>query len=161
MNYEDITTLAIALGLGLLVGMQREKINNILAGVRTFSLLAVLGVLSGFLTRDFENPFILPALGLAIAAFMVAGNVLTKRNNPNADLGQTTEVAALLMFSIGAYLVLGDQIIGVIVGGTMAVLLYAKEKMHNFIDRLQGKDVSAIMTFAAISLIILPILPSS
>lgn len=160
MNYEDITTLAIALGLGLLVGMQREKTNNILAGVRTFSLLAVLGVLSGFLTRDFENPFILPALGLAIAAFMVAGNVLTKRNNPNADLGQTTEVAALLMFSIGAYLVLGDQIIGVIVGGTMAVLLYAKEKMHNFIDRLQGKDVSAIMTFAAISLIILPILPN-
>ncbi len=160
MNYEDITTLAIALGLGLLVGMQREKTNNTLAGVRTFSLLAILGVISGFLTRDFDNPFILPALGLAIAALLVAGNVLAKRNAPDSsDLGQTTEVAALLMFSIGAYLVLGDQILGVIVGGLMAVLLYAKERMHNAIDKLQNKDLSAIMTFAGISLVILPILP--
>ncbi len=160
MNYEDITTLAIAFGLGLLVGMQREKTNNTLAGVRTFTLLAILGVFSGFLTRDFDNPFILPALGLAIAAFLVAGNVLTKRNSPDADLGQTTEVAALLMFSIRAYLVIGDQTIGVIVGGLMAVLLYAKEKMHNVIDRLKDKDLSAIMTFAGISLVILPILPN-
>ncbi|GGD89569.1 MgtC/SapB family protein [Planktosalinus lacus] len=159
MNYEDITTLAIALGLGLLVGMQREKTNNTLAGVRTFSLLAILGVISGFLTRDFDNPFILPALGLAIAALLVAGNVLAKRNAPDSDLGQTTEVAALLMFSIGAYLVLGDQVLGVIVGGLMAVLLYAKERMHNAIDKLQNKDLSAIMTFAGISLVILPILP--
>lgn len=161
MNYEDITTLAIAFGLGLLVGMQREKTNNTLAGVRTFSLLAILGVVSGFLTRDFDNPFILPALGLAIAALLVAGNVLAKRNGPeSSDLGQTTEVAALLMFSIGAYLVLGDQIMGVIVGGLMAVLLYAKERMHNAIDKLQNKDLSAIMTFAGISLVILPILPN-
>lgn len=159
MNYEDLTTLAIALGLGLLVGMQREKTNNTLAGVRTFSLLAILGVFSGFLTRDFDNPFILPALGIALAAFLVAGNILAKRNLPDPDLGQTTEVAALLMYSLGAYLVLGDQIIGVIVGGLMAVLLYAKEKMHNAIDRLKDKDLSAIMTFVGISLVILPILP--
>lgn len=160
MNYEDITTLAIAFGLGLLVGMQREKTNNTLAGVRTFSLLAILGVFSGFLTREFENPFILPALGLAIAALLVTGNILAKRHSSDSDFGLTTEVAALLMFSLGAYLVLGDQIIGVIVGGLMAVLLYAKEKMHNAIDRLKDRDLSAIMTFAGVSLVILPILPN-
>lgn len=160
MYYEDITTLAIALGLGLLVGMQREKTNNTLAGVRTFSLLAILGVFAGFLTRDLNNPFILPALGIAIAAFLVTGNILAKKNISNPDIGQTTEVAALLMFSLGAYLVLGDQITGVIVGGMIAVLLYAKEKMHNFIDRLKDKDFSAIMTFAGISLVILPLLPN-
>ncbi len=160
MNYEDIITLAIALGLGLLVGMQRERSDKTQAGVRTFSLLAILGVLSGFLTRDFDNPFILPALGLSIAAFLVAGNVIKKTNAADPDLGQTTEVAALLMFSLGAFLVLGDQIIGVVMGGLMAVLLYAKEKMHNFIERLKDKDLSAIMTFAGISLVILPLLPN-
>ena len=56
MNYEDITTLVIALGFGLLIGMQREKTQNKLAGVRTFSLLSILGVFSGFLTRDLDNP---------------------------------------------------------------------------------------------------------
>ncbi len=38
-------------------------------------------------------------------------------------------------------------------------LLYIKEKLHNFIDTLKEKDLAAIMTFAGISLVILPILP--
>src|SRR5690606_18266973 len=61
---------------------------------------------------------------------------------------------------IGSYLVLGNQIIGVVVGGILAILLYVKESLHNFIDRLKEKDLSAIMTFAGISLVILPILPN-
>jgi len=160
MNYEDIITLGIALGLGLLVGMQREKTNNTLAGIRTFTLLAILGVFSGFLTRDFDKLYILAALGLGITAFLVAGNILLKRETKDNDFGQTTEVAALLMYLIGAYLVLGDQIIGIIAGGLMVVLLYAKEKIHGAVARLKKKDLTAIMTFVGISLVILPILPN-
>ena len=160
MNYEDITTLAIALGFGLLIGMQREKTHNKLAGVRTFSLLSILGVFSGFLTRDLDNPFILPLIGLGVAGLLITGNILGKKNISDPDYGQTTEVAALLMYLLGAYLVLGDQIVGVIVGGLTAVLLYAKEKMHTLIDRLKDKDLSAIMVFVGISLVILPVIPN-
>tara|TARA_R110000868_G_scaffold262558_2_gene521294 strand:- start:207 stop:1118 length:912 start_codon:yes stop_codon:yes gene_type:complete len=42
----------------------------------------------------------------------------------------------------------------------MSVLLYVKERLHGFINRLQEKDLSAIMTFAGISLVVLPILPN-
>ena len=160
MNYEDITTLAIALGFGLLIGMQREKTQNRLAGVRTFSLLSILGVFSGFFTRDLDNPFVLPLIGLAIAGLLISGNVLAKKNISNPDYGQTTEVAALLMYLLGAYLVLGDQIVGVIVGGLMAILLYAKEKIHTTINKLEDKDFSAIMIFVGISLVILPVIPN-
>lgn len=159
MDYTDITTLGIAIGLGMLVGLQREKTDNKIAGVRTFTLISMLGALAGFLTRDFDNPFIFPVLGISIAAFMITANIVKLHKFKEADVGQTTEVAALLMFAIGGYLVLGNQIVGVFIGGIMAILLYVKEHLHEFIDNLKEKDLAAIMTFAGISLVILPILP--
>lgn len=160
MNYDDLTTLGIAFGLGLLVGLQREKTDNHMAGVRTFTLISILGVLAGFLSRAYDNPFILPILGLCIAAMLMMANYIKIKKFDEADVGQTTEVAALLMFAIGAYLVVGSQLIGVMIGATMAILLYVKEHLHDFIEKLSNKDLSAIMTLAGISLIILPILPN-
>jgi len=160
MNYYDLTTLGIAFGLGLLAGLQRQKANSEMAGVRTFTLIAVLGVLAGFLSRDYQNPFILPVLGLGITGLLIVANLIKLKAFTNPDIGQTTEVAALMMFAIGAYLVLGDRVLGVIIGASMAVLLYVKEGLHDFIDRLQEKDLAAIMTFAGISLVVLPILPN-
>lgn len=159
MNYSDLTTLGIAFGLGLLVGLQREKTDNHMAGVRTFTLISIMGVMAGFLTREYDNPFILPVLGLCIAAMMLMANYIKLNKFDDADIGQTTEVAALLMFAVGAYLVLGSQIIGVMVGVTLAILLYVKEHLHSLIDKLKPKDISAIMTLAGISLVILPVLP--
>ncbi|WP_053991993.1 MgtC/SapB family protein [Mangrovimonas sp. TPBH4] len=159
MNYDQLTTLGVAFGLGLLVGVQRQKSDNKMAGVRTFTLLSVLGVMAGFLTQLYDSPYILPALGLSIAAMFVTANMVKYKSVKSQDFGQTTEVAALLMFSIGAYLVLGDQLVGVIVGTLMAILLYVKERLHHFIDRLSERDLSAIMTLAGISLVILPMLP--
>ena len=160
MDYEDLITLGIAFGLGLLVGLQREKSDHEMAGVRTFTLISILGVLAGFLTRDFDNPFILPTFGIAITGLMLMANFLKAKKESEVNVGQTTEVAVLLMFAIGSYLVLGNQIIAVVVGAALAVLLYVKETLHNFIDRLKEKDLSAIMTFVGISLVILPILPN-
>src|SRR5690554_6295827 len=159
MDYTDLITLGISFGLGLLVGLQREKSNHETAGVRTFTLIAILGTMAGFLTREFDNPYILPVFGIAITALMLTANLIIAHRDRAPDAGQTTEVAVLLMFAIGAYLVLGNQIIGVIVGGTLAILLYVKETLHNFIDRLKDKDLAAIMTFVGVSLVILPILP--
>ena len=160
MEYDDLITLGIAFGLGLLVGLQREKSDHEMAGVRTFTLIAILGAFAGFLTRDFENPFILPVFGLSVTALMVTANIIKSKGDDKPNVGQTTEVAILLMFAIGSYLVLGSQVIGVIVGAMLAILLYIKETLHNFIDKLKEKDLAAIMTFAGISLVILPLLPN-
>ncbi|MDX1362762.1 MAG: MgtC/SapB family protein [Arenibacter latericius] len=160
MNYNDLVTLGIAFGLGLLVGLQRQKSNDEMAGVRTFTLIGVLGVLAGFLTRDYGNPYILPALGIAVSALLVIANLVKFKSLTQPDIGQTTEVAALLMFAIGAYLVMGDRVLGVIMGASMAVLLHLKDWLHSFIDRLKDKDIAAIMTFVGISLVVLPILPN-
>lgn len=159
MDTNDLISLAIAFGLGMLVGMQRQMSNSEMAGVRTFTLISILGVLSGFLTRAFDNPFILPAMGLSLTAILVMANVIKLKKSDETDIGQTTEVAALLMFAIGAYLVLGSQTLGAMVGVIMAILLYVKERLHDLIDKLKQKDINAIMTLAGISLVVLPLLP--
>lgn len=160
MDYDNLATLAIAFGLGLLVGLQRESTKDKIAGVRTFTLISVLGAISGFLTLEYNNPFVLPVLGLCITAMLIMANIVKLKKYEEADVGQTTEVAALLMFAIGAYVVLGNQVIGAMIGATLAILLYAKEHMHGFIDKLSEKDLVAIFTLVGISLVILPILPN-
>jgi len=116
--------------------------------------------MSGFLSRDFENPFIFPLIAIALTVILSFGNMMKLKTEPKPDIGQTTEVAALLMFAIGGYLVLGERILGIIAGSGMAILLFVKERLHGFIEKLKDKELAAIMTFAGISLVILPILPN-
>lgn len=160
MEYTDLRTLGIAFGLGLMVGLQRQKDNDKMAGVRTFTIISLLGVAAGFLNNVYDNPFILPVLGLSLVLMLVTANLIKNKDGDTFAIGQTTEVAALLMFAIGAYLVLGNQIIGVIMGASLAILLYVKERLHDFIENLSQKDLSAIFTLVGISMIILPILPN-
>lgn len=159
MEYDDLISIGIAFGLGLLVGLQRETSNNKMAGVRTFTLVAILGAIVGILTRDYDNPFIIPGFALTVTAVMVISNYMKIRKDPQTKTGITTEISLLLIFAIGIYLVAGDKLIGVIVGATLVILLFLKDSLHGFIDRLQEKELTAIMTFVGISLIILPILP--
>lgn len=159
MTGSNITALGIALGLGLLVGLQREHYHSRIAGIRTFSLITLFGSVSAILSEYFGQGWIIAAGGLSIAWLFGIANYL-KKNEKEPDIGQTTEVAALLMYAVGACLVIGGHIIGVVVGATVAVLLYLKQYLNTIINRLGEKDVRAIMLFVAISLIVLPVLPN-
>jgi uncharacterized membrane protein (DUF4010 family) len=159
MEHSDWQVLAIALGLGLLVGLQRERSASRVGGIRTFALLSLLGGSCAMLGRELGG-WIVVAGFLGVAALLVLANVM-KLHVPQhqPDPGQTTEVAALLMYVIGAYLVLGDLATGVALGTTLAVLLYLKQPLHSFVQGLNERDLRAIMQFAVISLVILPVLP--
>lgn len=150
-------SLLIALGLGLLVGLERERAASPLGGVRTFALVTVLGTVCGLLAVDFGGWVV--ALGLvALAALLVAGNLALGRGD-EVDPGQTTEVAMLLMFGIGAYLAVGERAVAVALGGSVAVLLHLKARLHEWAGRISDRDYRAMMRFALISLVVLPVLP--
>jgi uncharacterized membrane protein (DUF4010 family) len=150
--------LGIALGLGLLVGLQRERAASRLAGMRTFPLVTVLGTLCSMLSQGFGG-WILGAGFVALAAFAILGNLVELREG-TADPGLTTEVALLLMFAVGAYLVVGVKEVAIAIGGGVAVLLQFKGSLHVVARKLGDADLTAIMRFALISLVILPALPN-
>lgn len=160
MTYEMLTILATSLGLGLLVGLQREYDEKEIAGIRTFALTTLFGSAAALIGQQFGSAWVIAAGFLSLAILMVSANFLHHRNDSeSAGVGQTTEVALLIMYGIGAYLVVGSLTVGVAIGGATALLLYLKSTLGNFVDRLDAKDLKAIMQFVAISLIILPLLP--
>jgi uncharacterized membrane protein (DUF4010 family) len=149
--------LGIALGLGLLVGLQRESAASRLAGFRTFPLVTVSGSICAILATTFGGAVIAAGF-IALAGLIFAGK-LSESKAGTPDPGLTTEVAMLLMFGVGAYLIVGYWPIAVAIGGGTAVLLHFKGELHGAVARLSGNDLKAIMQFALISLVILPVLP--
>jgi uncharacterized membrane protein (DUF4010 family) len=162
--------LAIALGLGLLVGLQRQRTHADLAGIRTFPLVTVLGAVTALLAQPLGGAglWLVGAGLLGVAAMAVIGNVVKLRARSAdaadaadaADPGLTTEMALLLMYTLGAYLVLGERAVAIVLGGGVAVLLQLKEKMHRLAERIGEEDFKAIIQFVLISLVILPVLPN-
>ncbi len=152
-------SLAIALLLGLLVGMQRERTNSRIAGVRTFALITLLGagsaLAAGYLGA---GAWLVPAAFLGLAAMLVAANLPGRGGEPQ-DPGITTEAAALVMFCVGAMLGAGQREIPAAIGGSVAILLQLKQGLHGFVNRLGDRDVRAIMQFALVSAVILPVVP--
>ena len=151
--------LAVALGLGLLVGVQRERAEDPLAGIRTFPLITILGGLLAELSLRLDATWIF-AVGLgSLAAVLATGYAITGRTG-RYKLGLTTEIAALYMYIVGAFVAMGAVTIGVVMGGLCALLLHLKEPMEGFATRLTQADVKSVMQFAAIALVVLPVLPN-
>ncbi|HEY7739252.1 MAG TPA: MgtC/SapB family protein, partial [Steroidobacteraceae bacterium] len=105
------TQLATALLLGLLVGLQRQRSEASVGGIRTFPLIAAFGTLCGWLALD-HGGWIIAAGLVALAALLVVSNFMQAKGG-DVDAGQTTEVAALLLYGIGAFLVTGETAVAV------------------------------------------------
>lgn len=150
-------SLAIALGLGLLVGLQRQRSEHPLAGIRTFALVTTLGCLIGLLDAA-VRPWLAVAGLLGVAAAAVVTRYLAASRDP-ARTGLTTEAALMVMYIVGLIVATESAEVGVVAGAGVAVLLQAKIPLHTFVKRLGEDDLRAIMRFALITLVILPVLP--
>lgn len=151
-------TLGIALGLGLLVGLQREHVAAPLGGIRTFPLITILGSSCALLAQSFGGWVVAAGL-IAVASLIILGNFIEVHAGTR-DPGLTTEVAMLLMFVVGAYLVIGSRGVAIAIGSGVAILLQFKGELHGIARKLGKEDLKAMMQFALISFIILPILPN-
>lgn len=155
--------LGIALGIGLIVGLQRQFAESPLAGLRTFPLVSVLGVIVGLADRQLEaGGWVVVAgfLSLAVVAALTK-SMLIRQGGPQADYGLTTEIALLLIYGLGVYLTVGDRAVAIVAGGVAAVLLQFKPELHGFVARLGATDLRAIMTFVLVTCVVLPVLPDA
>ncbi len=158
MELELLQDLVIAVGLGLLVGMQREWRERPV-GIRTFTLITVLGSLCAFISRE-HGHWVLAAGLVAVAAVLWLGSWRRSRAANPADRGITTEMAALVMFLVGAILADGHTEMAIVVTGTTAVLLHWKDPLHAFTQRIGAGEFRAIIQFVLIALVLLPTLPN-
>jgi len=162
MNEPLIYRLAIALGIGLIVGLERgwktrdQHAGQRLAGVRTFSLAALLGgVLAAIATPD--RYVVLAAGALVIGALVLAGYLISVRET--RDFGMTTELALLTTFSLGAVAVLGAPFEAVAAAVVMSLLLGFKSEFHSAIEKLERHELIATLQLLAIAIVLVPLLP--
>jgi uncharacterized membrane protein (DUF4010 family) len=158
MNIDLLQQLAISLGLGLLVGFQREWDLPHVAGIRSFALIPPLGTLCTHL--GFTLGGWLPAAGLISLAGVIVIGCLIKFKAGEVTPGITTNTAALLMYVVGAALALDLKLIAITTGGGVAVLLQWKEPMHSFVKQFGEMEIRSIIKLALFALVILPLLPN-
>jgi len=160
VNLDPYLRPGLALAIGLLVGLQRERVKEGPAGIRTFALIALGGFFTGVIGLRFGGLSILGGL-LFLAAILSVGNVIDSRKHPDHGSGATTEIAALLVFLLGIYLAdpANEAAPAVIFTGVIALLLQYKTPLHQFVRGLGPEDVRSIMQFVLITLVVLPVLP--
>ena len=158
----EVLGFLVAIFLGALIGLQREyeqqhtKISRF-AGIRTFILITFLGSILGYLSFTFENYIFITIGFIAVTLMSLLSYYLAYLKYK--DNTATTEVTAILAFMIGVLCTLGFLTYAIIFGILIAVFLTFKEKFHVFAKKMKRKELFAIVKFALIALVILPLLP--
>jgi len=162
LDFEPWWRFGVALLIGALLGVEREFIQQKegapdFAGIRTFSLIALLGSVAAFLVSDFGLlPVGLSLGGLILLIVVSYQNTLVRRKE---ETGITTEVAVILTFLFGV-MVMGDQgKIAIALAVMTSLLLALKGRLHAVISRMSDEDLRVTMQFALVAAVILPLLP--
>ena len=155
-DFSTLLGLSVALGIGLLVGAERERRKGSgptrgAAGIRTFaaaSMLGAVGVLLG-------GGLLLAAVALVTGALAVVSYQRTREQDP----GMTTEIALLLTCLLGG-LAMRDAVLAAGVGAALAALLAARNRLHHFVRSvLTERELHDALLFSAAALIALPLAP--
>lgn len=160
---EDWLGLAVALGVGLLVGVERERRKGRgpqreAAGMRSFALVTVAGALAQSL-----GPGALVTAGLVAVAALAALAYWRTVQGPHAqdDPGLTTEVALVVAYLVGAQCVV-QPTVGAACGAVLAALLAARERMHRFATEwLTEQELRDALVLAGVALVIVPLTPTT
>lgn len=154
--------LALALGIGLLIGVERgwrlrgEADGNRVAGIRTFALLGLLGGILGLIANRLG--LLAAAGGLGVVAIIAFGYRAGLTRDP-ADRSATAAITAILTLFLGMLATLGYTTVAVVSAGATVVILALREQLHGWLKTLDQTDMHATARYAVIALIVLPLLP--
>ena len=156
MDQTQLLHLATALGVGLLIGAERERRKRqqdqpAAAGIRTFAVASVAGALGYVL----GGAFLLGAVMAAVTVFAAVSAWRIGRKDP----GVTTEVALVLTVLTGG-LAMREPALAAAVGVTAAAVLAARTPLHHFVSKVLTEDeVRDGLILAGATLVVLPLLP--
>jgi uncharacterized membrane protein (DUF4010 family) len=148
----------VALAIGLLMGLERERNPAAKAGLRTFALTALLGVLAAHLATASGEQWLI-AVGLLLVGAMIIAAYLHDPQTDD-DPGTTTVAALMLCYGLGV-MVWHDEIqLAVMLGIAATMLLYFKPELRGWSQHMTRRDLLSVLQFAVLSLIILPLAPN-
>ena len=153
----EVFGFALALGLSLLIGFEREEHEpEGIGGVRTFPIIGLGGFLLIAAFPDSVVPF---AVGL-----VVTGGLVALSHWHGIQLGEpgiTTEAAALLTFTLGGCAAKGLYWLAIATGVIAVILLQEKHLLEGLATRLPRTELSTLLRFLLLTAVILPLVPNA
>lgn len=144
--------IALALGAGLLVGLEREWAQKEV-GVRTFAIIALFGTLTSLGAPQL--------LGAALAGtFLLVGLLNIHSLIRDASLEMTTSAALLVMFLVGALIGQGHYFTAITSAILMTMLLAWKAGLARFAGTLQPEEIRSAVLLGLLTFVIYPLLPN-
>lgn len=163
LDYGELTGLAAALALGLLVGIQRgwvqrrEPAGHRFAGIRTYGLLGFAGGIAGALQASAQGLALV--IMFASAALVVLGYWRTTQREDNVS--GTASLTGLITMACGFLAGSGQYALASAGTGVTVLVLAMRRQLHHWLRHLDEREMMAIARFALIALVILPLLPNT
>ena len=160
---ELLKALLVSASLGALLGLERQwseerehPAEESMAGARTFAVWAALGTLCAWFAREQHTAFFLAGFAGMV---VVISLYLLKRSARDREGGLTTAAVGLATYLIGGLVFMGQAKTAAVITITMLLLLASKEHLHQLSRKFSNDDVRQALQFAAITGIILPLVP--
>lgn len=152
MNWQQIQPFLVALAIGLLLGLERERSHQRMlpAGSRSFALLSLVGVVAASFGQ-----WALVVGFAAVGAVVALAYFRTSHDDP----GTTTALAALVAYMLGA-LACTRPALAVALAVIVATLLVSKARIHRFAREIVSEvELEDAVKFLVVAFVILPLLP--
>jgi uncharacterized membrane protein (DUF4010 family) len=149
----------LALAIGLLMGLERERNPNAKAGLRTFTLIALIGAATTTLAGLLDAPSMI-STGLAVVALiMIAAYYHHSDTQLELDSGTTTIAAAIVCYLLAVMAMTDHARLAAMSAIIATSLMYFKAELHGVAHKLERRDLVSILQFAAVAFVALPLMP--
>lgn len=160
-QYEFIVRALVAIGIGFIIGLEREHAaikenTEAFAGIRTFVFVVLLGFIAG-MTYFLLSPIVYAVILLSVVLMIGISYYITASRG---DIGATTEFSVLIGFALGTLLLLGKLEISLAITVIVVVLLSAKLQLRSFVGAITAEELYDFIRFVVIALLIFPFLPN-
>jgi uncharacterized membrane protein (DUF4010 family) len=165
-----ISAFAVALGIGLLIGLERGwrtrdvEPGRRAAGIRTFAITGLLGGTTGALAMALGGAAsagggIVVAVGFASYAAVLTLFTL-EESRAGGSYSATTAIAGMLTFALSAYAVVGDMRMAAAAAVAAAALLALREQLHGWVEKISWPELRSGLVLLTMTFIGLPIIPN-
>lgn len=156
MEMEFIKMIFVSAAVGGLIGIERELKVEVVAGMRTFMLVSLLGTLSVFLSDIYGAVVLALAFSGVILVTILFGVV---KNFKLGDIGVTTLLAFLITFILGVMVGLGHYLDSIAAGLVVTGILVSKKYSKEFSETLEPEEIINALEFGLIAFILYPLVP--
>ncbi|MBW0157491.1 MgtC/SapB family protein [Sedimentimonas flavescens] len=161
---DTILRLAVALAIGLLVGLERgwrerdQPEGSRTAGLRTFGIFGLLGGIFAAISAAMDAPIVLAAAYLGFA--LLFGAFQYHEAAHEDTFSATGLMAGLGVFGLGALAVVGDYQVAAAAGAALTAVLASREWLHAVLRKLSWVELRSAVVLAVMTVIVLPMLPN-